>query len=821
MPSLPAPDEQSGGGDWSSLLSSLAQLYTRGAQVHWKALDGDYKRRKVALPTYPFQRRRFWFEEAPQRRSPLIVVGKSLDPFRLHPLLDKAVEATTKRGSVFEKRFAFSRDRVITEHRVKGARILPGVAYLEMALAAARYFLMRPAAELKNVVIAEPMPISDGAETVANILIEPVGAGSTRLRFNVTAAQQERTYATGEIALDGVATAPAAVDLKAIQSRCPSVKPAAHLYGLLRRLGIEYYPYFQSVQRVQANGREVLARLRLPEAAREDSGYLLPPALLDGALQSLGVLLFDEPSQEEGRDLYLPFVFERLRVFGELPDELYSYGVITDRDALRAREEIIKADVKLLGDGGELLASLDGVCLKRVRERRSITTPGPVKEDAQDVSYATEPGLGGADTYLYEPLWRHAPLETAVADKAEPRTWLVFVDAPGVAALVARKLEAKRDRCIPVIKAEGFEDRGASGYRLNPKSEEDYTLLAQSLASKSVTPAGIIHMWTCKAAEDQAACLESIEEAQYEGAYSLLTLTKALTLQFKTPIYYCVVSSYGQATGAETASLVAPERATLWGLCRVISNEYPQVKLVGVDLETGGLRLDDLAEIVFKEIEAAPLRPASQPCVAYREGRRLASEMVRVETTQTPPGHLPLRDNGVYLITGGRGGIGLELAKFIARTVKPRLALVNRTPLDKETNPHTAEAVEQLRMSGAEVMALEADVADLRAMERVVSQIEKRWGAIQGVIHCAGVLRDGLILSASVESFQPVFQPKVQGAWVLDAVTRGHALDFFVLCSSLSSVVAHGPGQLRSRQQLRGRFRPITALVVVAARPSL
>jgi NAD(P)-dependent dehydrogenase (short-subunit alcohol dehydrogenase family) len=180
---------------------------------------------------------------------------------------------------------------------------------------------------------------------------------------------------------------------------------------------------------------------------------------------------------------------------------------------------------------------------------------------------------------------------------------------------------------------------------------------------------------------------------------------------------------------------------------------------------------------------------------------------VRVPAQEGRPSRL--REDGVYLITGGLGGIGLAIAEYLATTVSARLVLVSRTRLperndwdlwlathapDDKTSKQIRRVI-ALEKSGAQVMVASADVANRDQMESVVKSARERFGEIHGVVHSAGVPAGGIIELKTLESASAILAPKVQGTMVLDDLFTNTALDFVVVCSSLSAILG-GAGQV-------------------------
>ncbi|HVS00190.1 MAG TPA: KR domain-containing protein, partial [Thermoanaerobaculia bacterium] len=211
------------------------------------------------------------------------------------------------------------------------------------------------------------------------------------------------------------------------------------------------------------------------------------------------------------------------------------------------------------------------------------------------------------------------------------------------------------------------------------------------------------------------------------------------------------------------------------GPCRVIPKEYPNLACRTIDVAPpapGSWQEDWLAERLVAELENRPAGEADF-AVAYRDQARWAMtfEPLRLETPQGVPPRL--RQGGVYMITGGLAGIGLEVARHLAGRVQAKLVLTGRAPLPEEGVP------------GAEVLAAPGvDVSDLAAMTALVEQARERFGAIHGVIHAEEPGGSGLIQFKDRQAAAAVLAVKVEGTRILDRLLGGPDLDFFVLFSS-------------------------------------
>jgi len=372
----------------------------------------------------------------------------------------------------------------------------------------------------------------------------------------------------------------------------------------------------------------------------------------------------------------------------------------------------------------------------------------------------------------YRPVWKRAELPAATASRA---TWLIFLDSMGVGVKIAKDLERAGHTVITLAPGERFAKTGKNSYTLEPAGRSDYDRLLDALLASGTMPERIVHLWPLVA----LAAAENPDTAQALSFYSLLYLAQAIgAWDISQPMSLAVVSNGLQSVAGEAVH--HPERAVLLGPCKVIQREFTNIRTRSIDValaETG--EADRVARQILSE--------ASQDfhetlLVAYRGADRWVET---IEPVRVDHAGIRLRRHGVYLITGGTGGLGLEIAEHLARTMHAQLVLVSRTG-----QPRRPDAVAHLRALGAQVEIAAADVTDLAAMRSVVSRAREKFARIDGVIHAAGVLDDGLIQLKQKDAADRVLAPKVAGTLVLEEALAGVALDFLVLFSSVSCYTA-------------------------------
>jgi|GEM_PF-306729 amino acid adenylation domain-containing protein len=430
----------------------------------------------------------------------------------------------------------------------------------------------------------------------------------------------------------------------------------------------------------------------------------------------------------------------------------------------------------------------------------------------------------------YRPVWTQAPLTPEIdmdhglsthkdpeTLPAEQETWLIFSDGSDISRKLIKGLTEKGRKTITVYIGDRYvrinNNRAAAGtnskatglpgsYRINPASAKDYDKLFESLHHLGHRPRHIVYTWMV------TKCHVSWTDL---GFHSLMFLAQAFGRQgISTDLDISIISDRMQRVAGETE--LFPEKAVLLGPALVIPKEYPNIKCRSIDIDCalpdarlGDLLLEELTHPVSELQTAAEAAPESEPgsrIIAFREDKRYLRGFEPVAPNE---GIQRLRQEGVYLITGGLGGIGLVLAEYLAKTVSARLVLVGRSPFPERkkwnhylringidlTNDTTGEKILKLReieTLGSEVMVACADIANRDEMKTVIEEAENRFGAINGIIHAAGVPGGGVIQLKTREVADSVLLPKIKGVQVLDDLLGDADLDFMMLCSSLTGI---------------------------------
>jgi acyl transferase domain-containing protein/acyl carrier protein len=433
------------------------------------------------------------------------------------------------------------------------------------------------------------------------------------------------------------------------------------------------------------------------------------------------------------------------------------------------------------------------------RQRYWAEAPGKVG----GVGTLKDPNVGA---WFYVPSWEYTLLSETKPDQAAlpKHCWLIFIDASGFGSHIAAKLKASGHDVTTVSMGRGFSGT-ESEYRINPRKQQDYTTLLDALRASRKRPRRIVHLWTVARPPASDSEMQGFVRWRDRGFSSVAFLAQALIAQNVTyPVQITVLSSgMCNVNGREE---ISPAKSALLAVCKAIPQEYPNLVCRAIDLDlpaSGPGANDALLELLIDDLTS----DSPDPVVAYRGDQRWNQVFERqyLEPAEDVPALL--RDSGVYLITGGLGSIGLEIANELARTVRARLVLLGRSVFPRrnhwnkwlqthardDATSRRIRKIQDIESFGASVMVASADVADEVHMRRVVRRIYAQFGELNGVIHAAGDLSPDAFFAVdqvSPERCERQFRAKVRGLITLAKILDRRDLDFWLLISSISSILA-------------------------------
>jgi acyl transferase domain-containing protein/NADPH:quinone reductase-like Zn-dependent oxidoreductase/NADP-dependent 3-hydroxy acid dehydrogenase YdfG len=809
LQSLPHPKEE--GGELDCVLRALGQLWVNGVSVDWDSFNKDQGCRRLPLPTYPFERQRCWVEPlpaSPGARAPqkAAEVSDDIDDWFWRPVWMRSTSLAPLQGPPYGNWLVLVDDSAFGATFVEWLRELSssetrdrslGLVVRESGNLASLSLIAqdrRPPADheveihvhsaglnFRDVLIGLGVypdgPVPLGSECVGTVVAAGKNVTELRPGDEVVAIAQDtfRTFVT--LDANFVVRKPRRLSFEQAAT-IPVTYMTAH-YALAH---VAQLSKGERVLIHAAAGGVGMAAVKLAQAV---GAHVFATAGSDekrAFLKSIGVEhVFDSRSfdfvddimdltNNEGVDVvlnslsgeFIPKSLSLLRPFGRFL-------------------EIGKADI-YQGNQLGLMPFKKGLSFNSI-DMEIVARDRPVLYRQLFTSIVAQFDDGRLD-----------PLPLRVFSHRQAAQAFEFMAKAKHVGKVVLNFKEQPPSVVAVRAGRGYERIDALQYVVDPAKRQDYTRLLEDMGYAGEEPLRIAHLWSLGDYRGQNDRLTVSDQALNLSFYSLLYLTQAVSERnADQPVKLLAVSNRMQ--GVVAGDDIDPVKATLLGPIRVIPRELPNIGCRSVDIDLDRFTVTEPA--TFAKLVAELEIEDAAPVVAYRRGDRYVQSLEQMRPHEELTAKL--RQGGVYLITGGLGGIGLVLAGYLADRFKAKLVLTGRTVLPPRSHWSDSvergaaapiiEQLERMESSGAELMIVSADVTDSVEMKAVVAAARDRFGTVHGVIHAAGVLLDGAVQLKQPEVAAQVLAPKVQGTLVLHSVLSEFALDFIVLLSSTSAVL--------------------------------
>ncbi|MEV0401056.1 type I polyketide synthase [Actinoallomurus sp. NPDC050550] len=731
-----------------SLLRSVGALFADGHPVDWERLAGDWGRR-VPLPAYPWQRRRYWL-------TPPWSGGASLQPSwsdRGHPQLGSSLTSSVHPGTTYwQQRLSVTRSPFLTALNVRGETVLSAAAYLEMASSAGARLWPGQPVEVTGLTFERLLTISPEDEPTVQAVAEEQGPGRVDFQVSSKAGDSWVRHCHGVVRHAPPDDRRAAEEpIDRIRNRCSEHRPGIEHYRRLSESGLEFDEPLRGVRDLWLGADEALGRIALPAEPVSPSGHRMDPAMLDSCLQVAAALC----DASDGGSHMITSV-DRFRLDGPGTGEVWAHVRLRPEDG---RERV--ADLRLVGVDGREVGVADGLRL------RPLPPSTPTRVDAGDeVLYALE--------------WRGTEQPSAVPGRAG--TVLVLADRGGSGHALAAALRARGRRCVLAVLDRPYEETDPDVIHLDPG--EPGAVGALLSAAFPEPPSCVVHLGALDTPPTEAARpghrRQDATLAAGRVAAGVLHTAQALAAAGRrdTPRLWLVTRG-AQAAGSGPVSAA---QAPVWGLGRVIATEHPELACTRVDLDPG-LPADEAA-VLCREV----LADGPETDVAFRDGGRRVLRLAR--TPPAGPADAGRRNDarpaagGTHLVVGGSLPLIAALADRPTAGDTPELLVVHREA--------AAEAITAAMAGRVGVRLVRADVSDPGDAAAVLAGI----GDLRGVVYAGsdGIVDDAAVGNLTADRLTAGLASTMAGAWNLHALTADRELDYFVLWSSAAPLLGF-PGQ--------------------------
>ncbi|MGH2478934.1 MAG: polyketide synthase dehydratase domain-containing protein, partial [Ktedonobacteraceae bacterium] len=612
------------------MLGSLGTLYTLCYPIDWEAFSA-HSGNFVRLPSYPWQLKPYWTESIESREDRLLT--------QIHPLLGQRMSAA---HPTWEREVSARLLPYLNDHRIQESVLLPGAAFAEMALAAAREIYGPGIYAVEELAFRKALFLPDVSDPRLQTVLDPQHATIEIYSYTPTASGEARwtLHATARLRQNPHGEGTPRLDLDALRQNCAEEISREDFYQLSQHMGFQYGPAFQAIQHVDTGVGIALAQLHIPASVEAElADYAFHPALLDAAFQVLltATRSVEGTSEQSSSTPYLPVGVDCIRIFGQPVPQMQAFARL-----IKADNRLVVGSVQVVDTEGYLLAEIQGF---RAQSLEASMSQAPERIDRGLYELEWQPMPRSVEEGDAEAVGEEvAPVETITQDGS----WLIFTDQSGVAADLITCLEQHGEDYITVSRADvpQLREQGRH-YVLDPAQPEQFQQLVTALtAANQTTFSRVVHLWSLDSTFTETDPLAVLEQDQVSGCLSVMYLMQTLSQSGwpQTPRVWLVTRG-AQAVAANSGP-IAIEQAPIWGLGRVIGHqEFPGMWGGMVDLDRASS--DTQATLLFEELQHA----TGEDQIAFRAGQRYVVRLA-ASTHLTPPLPPSFHPDGSYLITG-------------------------------------------------------------------------------------------------------------------------------------------------------------------------
>jgi myxalamid-type polyketide synthase MxaB len=601
------------------ILNSLAQLYLQGIKINWQQFYRDNNYQTVKLPTYPFQKQRYWWEH---NNLVTTQINKSQ---QLHPLLGNKLALADSKQIRFQGQINATNPKYLQDHCLETQTVFPATGYIEIALAAAQQIYSDSKLQLENFVIKQPLLLYDEAIDIQTVITKLEDRYCLQIFSNSSDNNNFILHSEVTVKTNSESSFES-LDIEAAKTQLQPDSDITTHYQQLSNQGLNYGVNFQGIKQLWKGDNRVLGYIQIPDDITDDK-YLLHPALLDSCLQLIGA------ATESKTGVYLPVSIVSLQLYKIPNNAVWAEVTIKPTED----KQIVTADLSLIDDAGNAIAFLQNLSLQYLSSsslKKLINLPPEEKEDAtglinfrgdlerQPLMYRVSTGDN-----IYEISWELQSLDIQSNNREQlNNNWLIFSDNPELGHKLAYELEG-----IVVSTGNTFQQLDNNHYRVNPVNPGDVRQLWAKIKTDESWRIVYIQLNNC-VGEFRGREAFPKDIMPLHGCAAILHLMQSISTAKLSQLM--IVTQETQLNRANSLS------GAIWGLGRTINLEYPNINCICLDLEA--TNIDERVSLIVKEIQ----HNNTETQIAYQNNQRYVARLAPKDNTLNNPFRLQLKEFG-------------------------------------------------------------------------------------------------------------------------------------------------------------------------------
>lgn len=733
-------------------LDLLAEAWVSKKEIDWHKLKRNGLVLRVPIPGYAFSDEKYWIKQ-----------NEENNVSRLHPLVGQN-ESTFER-SLFSTEFT-GKEFFLNDHVLMKSKVLPGMAYLEMARFAASYACNKQVSRIRNMIWNSIFKMDHEPKK----LYAELKKDEKWINCEIFSNENDNVILHGKcrIITDDVIEPLDTVNIEKIKLACSKIANGDELYRFYKMGGLEYGPSFKMVKEVCYNENEALALLSLPMSLYNDfDQFVFHPSMLDAAFQGgLCLNTFDENNTNK---THIPFFLEEVTVYDKLEKECYSHiTIVNGADGHEQADiNIRKLNCSIISKKGKILVELKAFTARAVQLNS--------QEDGTDAceknEVITQNETAVNNIHCYHPVWGKKDIDSAIDLSNKSEILLVFDHSHDLYNEVKKK---SSNSVIFVQPGNEYSKLDREGYKINARLKSDYSHMFEDMKKNGIIPSYVLIQWLASENivdqifgenENYQRIIEHIYE---RSAFTLLNFVQSWNEVFaKIDVNIIFCKPLNQGIERAFTALVL-------GFAYSLQINMPNIKVKVLENSCTNNTENLLKEIYYQD--------GSKEIKITDNGRFVRGFKKSLFKLSDD---LNFKTGGTYLITGGMGGIGKIISDYLVKKYKAKLIILGRSSL----NESNKKFIIGLKKLSEKVVYYPCDITSSVQMEKVALDWHREVGDINGVIHIAGMMSQKDILNKTKEEFAKILEPKVKGTLILDKIIENENLDFFIAFSSTSSML--------------------------------
>ncbi|SYX84230.1 type I polyketide synthase [Paenibacillus alvei] len=776
---------------WEQIMHCLGELYCHGVSILWEGLETSFNRsyNRVALPAYVFDREAsYWMQPVCSHEDSTPALAGT----DYHPLIGQRISTPyLKNSALYQSTYTVENPYFMQEHIIFDTAIAPAAAHMSMLISIAKDFRKPVSSTISNVEFHAPLTAIQDEKRVVQFLIEDTNLEQMKFELVSTDKQSQHenwmTHCKGNILMsqEQERESEKRVSIDELTNKYPEVTSGYNAYDVMKKFGFQLGDGFTRISKVWKGEAEGLCYIDPKKDIPNGKDYIVYAGTIDSIFQSIFFvselsMRMDSQSEAYALKTAIPISLGKLKYHYRDAESYWCHIKVDD-----SQQSGVVGDIDVYNEKGEIVFEIERLMAK-ITERDTL-----LKEINNN-----------GERLLYQVEWMEQARASKNTKAGSNEKMVLIGNDPDIIDRFHERLNGYGIPSIRVIQSDKYVEHDDDIFFVSYTNKHDVKRLLENIASRyGKDICKLIYVSTADEAKLNNLTADQLIDTVEKECSGLLHLVQSITeLNYSNKMKIKVITNnVHQIDDAVKGAATSLYQAPLWGFTEVIRLEHTLLWDGIIDTDTHMLKneIDD----IINEI----LHGEEKQVVLGEQHKRYIPRLIRNSKSRANKEELAIRidDDAAYLITGGTGSIGQVYTEYLIDRGAKNIILVSRS----KASGKLLETMSLWKEKGVHITLEQADVSDEADVIAMVQKLKQNNLTIKGVVHAAGIIDDKMIKDQTWNSFENAFKTKVWGSFHLHHALQDESLDFFVMMSSISSVVGNmGQANYAAANYFMNRF---------------